>query len=178
MQVSSPPTIETERLRLRPHVREDYEAECAMWADPAVVRFIGGKASTPQQCWSRLLNYMGHWQAMGFGYWAIEEKATGAFVGEVGFADFKREITPAMQNVPELGFALVAPAHGKGYASEAVRAALEWGDEHLRTRRTVCLVNDDNAASLRIVEKFGYRAFERTVYNGAAVAFLERTAPA
>lgn len=145
-----------------------------MWADPIVVRFIGGKPSTPQQTWSRLLNYMGHWQAMGYGYWAIEEKSTGTFIGEIGFADFKREIDPRMQNVPELGFALVSSAHGKGYGTEGVHAVLEWGDAHLPSKRTVCLVSDENAPSLRIVEKCGYRIFDQTAFNGAPVTFLER----
>ena len=172
--MSTPPTLETARLRLRPHRREDYSDCCAMWADPVVVRFIGGKPSTAQQTWSRLLNYMGHWRAMGYGYWAIEEKSTGQFIGEIGFADFKREIDSRMQNVPELGFALVSAAHGKGYGTEAVRAVLEWGDVHLPSKRTVALVSDENAASVRILENCGYSVFDRTTFNESAVAFLER----
>lgn len=168
------PTLDTARLTLRAHRRDDYEADCAMWADPAVVRFIGGVPSTRQQTWSRLLTYMGHWQALKYGYWAIEEKSTGAFIGEAGFADFKRDIVPAMQNVPELGFALIPSAHGKGYASEAVNAVLAWGDAHLPSKRTVCIVNDDNAASLRIVENAGYRAFDHAVFHGNGVRYLER----
>lgn len=168
------PALTTPRLTLRPHRHDDYEADCAMWADPAVVRFIGGTPSTPQQTWSRLLNYMGHWQAMNYGYWAIEERSSGTFIGEAGFADFKRDIAPSMQNVPELGFALVAGAHGKGYGTEAVAAVLAWGDAHLPSKRTVCMVNEANAASLRIVEKAGYRIFERAVLNGTPLLFLER----
>lgn len=168
------PIIETGRLRLRAHRRDDYEADCAMWSDPAVVRFIGGTPSTRQQTWSRLLTYMGHWQAMKYGYWAIEEKSTGTFIGEAGFADFKRDIIPAMRDVPELGFALVSQAHGNGYATEAVSAVLAWGDAHLPSKRTVCIVNDDNAASLRIVEKSGYCAFDHAVINGHPVRYLER----
>lgn len=170
----SAPQIHTDRLVLRAHRREDYESECVMWSDPAVVRFIGGMPSKPQQTWSRLLNYLGHWTVMQFGYWAIEEKRSGAFIGEIGFADFKRDITPAMQNVPELGFALVSSAHGKGYATEALTAALAWGDAHLPSNRTVCLVNEENEASLHIVEKAGYRIFERSTFNGSRVLFLER----
>ena len=145
-----------------------------MWSDPAVTRYIGGKPSTCQQTWSRLVTYVGHWALMGFGYWVLEEKATRRFVGELGFADFKRDIAASMRDVPELGFALAARAHGKGYASEAVRAALAWGDEHLPAERTVCLVNEDNAASLRVVQKAGYTAFEHAVLNEQPVAFLER----
>ncbi len=125
------PVLTTARLRLRPHVLADYDAACAMWADPIVTQFIGGKPSTPQQTWARLLTYVGHWQVLGFGYWAIESKATGVFIGEIGFADFHRDIIPAMRGVPELGFALASSEHGNGYATEAVGAVLSWGDEHL-----------------------------------------------
>jgi RimJ/RimL family protein N-acetyltransferase len=168
------PILSTTRLQLRPHRVEDYDAACAMWGDPIVTRFIGGKPSTAQQTWSRLLTYMGHWQAMGYGYWAIEVKATGTFIGEIGFADFRRDIIPAMRDVPELGFALASSAHGQGYATEAVRAVLAWGDEHLPSTRTVCLVNEENSASLHIVKKCGYHRFERGVLNGVPVLFFER----
>lgn len=145
-----------------------------MWADPAVTRFIGGKPSTAQQTWTRLLTYLGHWAAMGYGYWVIEERVTGKFAGEAGFADFKRDVIPAMHGVPELGFALASRVHGKGYASEAVRAVLRWGDLYLPSKRTVCLVNSDNLRSLHIVEKCGYRRFERAVFGGSAVVLFER----
>lgn len=168
------PTLDTPRLILRPHRGADYAAACAMWADPAVTRFIGGRASTPQQTWSRLLTYLGHWAVMGFGYWAIEERDSGAFAGEIGFADFKRDIAPEMQNVPELGFALASSFHGRGFASEAVRAVLAWGDGHLNSKRTVALVNEDNAASIHILEKSGYRAFDRSTLADSRVLFLER----
>src|SRR5579884_1880171 len=125
------PTLATSRLLLRAHRLDDYEAAAEMWADPLVTQFIGGKPSTRQQTWTRLLAYLGHWAVMNYGYWAIEERTTGRFIGEAGFADFKREVTPAMQHVPELGFALVGNAHGKGYATEAVRAIVEWGDANL-----------------------------------------------
>ena len=76
------PVIETERLILRGHVLEDSEASLALWTDPEVTRFIGGKPSTTEEVWPRLLRYAGHWSLLGFGYWAITEKATGRFVGE------------------------------------------------------------------------------------------------
>ena len=75
-------------------------------ADPIVTKYISGRPSTVQQTWSRLLTYVGHWNLMGFGYWAIEEKSSGDFVGEAGLADFKRDIAASMKGNPELGFAL------------------------------------------------------------------------
>ncbi len=147
-----------------------------MWSDPNVTKFIGGRASTEQQTWARLLAYAGHWSLMGFGYWAIEEKLSKDFVGEVGFADFKRDIAASMKGKPELGFALASRFHGKGYATEAVRAALAWADAHLGYAGTVCLVSPQNLASLRVVEKCGYSLFERSLYNEQPVLFLSRGA--
>ena len=148
-----------------------------MWADPNVTRFIGGRPSTPQQTLSRVLAYLGHWKVMGFGYWAIEERSSGAFIGEIGFADFKRGISSQMDNVPELGFALSSRVHGLGYGTEAVGVVLSWGDEHLPSNRTVALVNEQNEASLRILARYGYQAFERGNVNGSPVMFLERISP-
>jgi RimJ/RimL family protein N-acetyltransferase len=118
--------------------------------------------------------YIGHWALMGFGYWVIEEKATGEFVGDVGFADFKRDITASMRGKPELGFALASRFHGKGYATEAVRAALAWADAELPEPRTVCMVTPQNVASLHVVGKCGYQVFENGVYNDQPVLFLTR----
>ena len=102
-----------------------------MWADPQVVAHISGTPSTAEQSWSRLLRYTGHWQHLGFGYWVVESKADGAFIGEVGFADYYRDTTPSITGLPEAGWALKTAAHGKGYATEAVSAMLHWADRNL-----------------------------------------------
>jgi RimJ/RimL family protein N-acetyltransferase len=168
------PVIETARLRLRGHRHDDLPHCVAMWSDPNVTRFISARASTEQQTWARLLMYIGHWALMGYGYWVIEEKGSEDFVGEVGFADFKRNIVPSMKNAPELGFALASRFHGKGYATESVRAAICWADAHLPHRRTVCLINAQNAASLGVVQKCGYEVFEQSIYNEQPTLFLSR----
>lgn len=166
--------LETARLRLRPHRADDLDALLAMWSDPVVTRYIGGKPSTEQQTWMRLLGYAGHWSLLGFGYWAVEEKASGAFAGELGFANYKREIAPSMREVPELGWALASHAHGRGFATEAVQAVVAWGDANLRSDRTVCLINVENVASIRVAEKCGYRVFERTAFGERPTLFMER----
>lgn len=168
------PVIETARLRLRGHRPNDLADCVAMWSDPTVTRYIGGKPSTEQQTWMRLLGYIGHWAAMGFGYWVIEERDSGRFVGEVGFADFKRDIGPSMRGFPELGFALAPASHGKGYATEAVGAVVAWGDVHVPSARTVCLINPQNSASRRVVEKCGYTLFEEGTFGGQPALFLSR----
>lgn len=169
------PSIETERLRLRGHRAEDLDAAAAMWADPAVVRYISGVPSTQQQTWARILGYVGHWRLLGFGYWALEERATNRFIGELGFADFKRSMEPSIRGMPELGWALASAVHGRGYGTEAVAAAAAWGDAHLDAEQTVSLIKPDNRASIRIAEKCGFRETYRTEYNGAATIVFTRT---
>jgi RimJ/RimL family protein N-acetyltransferase len=169
------PTIETPRLRLRAHALDDYEASAAMWGNAIVTRHIGGRPSTKPQSWGRMLNYAGLWSMLGYGYWAVEERATGVLVGEVGFADFKRDIAESMRGAPEVGWVFVLSAHGKGYATEAVRAANAWGDANLASVRTVCMIAPENTASIRVAEKCGFVPFERSTYHDRAAVFFERT---
>ena len=170
------PVLETPRLRLRGHRSADLPDCVAMWSDPMVTQFITGRASTEQQTWIRLLSYVGHWALHGFGYWAIEEQDSNAFVGEIGFADFRRDVPAPMRNVPELGFALVSRVHEKGYATECVRAVLRWGDAHIPSARTIALASPQNPASLHVLAKCGYEAVDRGVYNDQPVVFFARDA--
>ena len=159
------PVLETERLTLRGHQLDDFPAFATMWADSAVTRHIGGKPLSQEESWTKFLRYFGHWALLGFGYWVVEEKATGHFVGEVGFADYKRNIELEL-NFPEAGWVLAAQFHGKGYATEAVRAAIAWGESHFGSSPTTCLIHPENLASIRVAEKCGYRERERTTYKG------------
>ena len=168
------PVLETERLRLRGHRLDDFSALAAMWADPIVVRHTTGKPQTREEVWSRLLRYAGHWAMLGFGFWVVEDKSTSEFLGELGFLDFKREITPPLGSTPEIGWILASHAHGKGYGTEAVRAVIAWGEEHFGRVRTACLIHPENAASLRVAEKCGYREYTRTLYKDHEVILLER----
>jgi len=168
------PLIETERLRLRGHRSDDFAACAAMWSDPVVNRYTTGKPLSPEEAWAKTLRNAGLWPVVGYGYWAIEEQATGEFVGEAGFADFKRDIQPSIAGLPELGYVFCSRVHGKGYATEAVRAAIDWVDRNLGAKRTVCLIHDGNAASIRLAEKCGYGEYHRTQYKGHDVIMFER----
>jgi len=183
MQSTVPPSVEipileTPRLRLRGHRADDLDACCSLWADPEVVRHTTGKLQTREEVWSRILRYIGHWALLRYGFWALEEKDGGSFIGEVGFADFKRTLDPPLGDTPEIGWILISSAHGKGYATEAVRAVVSWGDEHFGAVRTACLIHPENAASIRVAEKCGYREYARSRYKEHDVILLERTASA
>jgi RimJ/RimL family protein N-acetyltransferase len=173
--VTRAPPIETERLSLEGHQLQDF-ADCrAMWMDPVVTRFIGGKPSTSQEVWHRLLRYVGHWAVLGFGYWVVREKASGQFVGEVGFADWKRDLEPSFGSAPEMGYALAPWCYGRGFATEAALAATAWGDANLPEPRTWCLINPEAKASIRVAEKCGYRELDRTTYNAQPIILFERS---
>jgi RimJ/RimL family protein N-acetyltransferase len=167
------PTVETERLILRGHRADDLDDSAAMWGDADVVRYIGGRQFSREEVWARLLRYVGHWSLLGYGYWAVHEKASGRFVGEVGLADFKRDLEPRL-DAPEVGWVLATWSHGKGFATEAVRAALAWGASQLGAERTVCIIDPPNAASIHVAEKCGYKEVGHLTYKGSAALLFER----
>jgi len=180
------PVIETERLRLRGHRLTDFPDSVALWSDPVITRFTAGKRLSEEEVWARLLRYVGHWAWLGFGYWVVEEKSTGRFAGEVGFSDWKREINPSLQGLPELGWVLASRVHGQGYATEAARAAIRWANVHfsktlpharpaasarsippqLKSARITCIIYPANVPSIRVAEKCGFKKVLRTLYQG------------
>jgi RimJ/RimL family protein N-acetyltransferase len=167
-------TITTEHLIMRPPARDDFE-DCAMlWANPEVVRYIGGRPFTREESWARLTRYVGHWALQGYGFWALRERDAGRYVGEVGLADFKRNITPSLSGAQEMGWVLAPWAQGKGYATEAVRAALDWNAKRFPGARLVCMIDPGNAPSLRVADKCGFREYARTTYKDSDVILLER----
>jgi RimJ/RimL family protein N-acetyltransferase len=112
MAIDSAPPIDTARLTLRGHKAGDIDESAALWADPMVVRHIGGRPFSREESWTRLLRYAGHWALLGFGYWVVRERSSGRFVGEVGLADYRRDLVPAIEGTPEAGWVLAPWAHG------------------------------------------------------------------
>jgi RimJ/RimL family protein N-acetyltransferase len=168
------PTLETDRLVLRGHRPDDLDDCAAMWGDPMVTRFIGGRPFSREEVWMKLLRNVGHWSLFGFGLLVVREKASGAFVGEVGMAEFKRDIEPSFVGTPEIGWVLAPHAHKRGFATEAVRCVLAWFAAEFDSMRTVCLIDEGNASSMRVAAKCGYRERTRTMFKGQPVVILER----
>jgi RimJ/RimL family protein N-acetyltransferase len=167
--------LRTARLLLRPHGVDDVDDAVRMWSDPAVVLHIGGRPFTAEETWARVCRYAGQWQLLGYGYFAVRELGSHAFVGDVGLADFRRAIEPPL-DAPELGYALTSSSHGKGYATEAVGAVLAWADA--RFAKTVCIIDPPNTASRRVAEKHGYVEERRAVFHGGDVVIMARPRPA
>ena len=168
------PTLETPRLRLRGHGLDDFPHSAAMWADPVVVRYIRPTPFNEEETWARLLRYVGHWALLGYGFWVVEDKQTGEFLGEAGFLNFHRDTDPPrVINIPEAGWAFRADAHGRGYASETMAALVAWGDTRFDTP-TRCIIDQKNVASIRVAEKNGYRPRQVITYRGEEVMMYVR----
>jgi RimJ/RimL family protein N-acetyltransferase len=170
----SAPVIETDRLILRAHRLDDFPALAAMWGDPAVSQFISGKPSSREECWARLLRYSGHWALLGFGFWAVQSKDSARLIGDVGFANWERDISPSLDGLPEGGWVFSSEAHGRGIATEAVNAALAWMDEKFGAKTTSCIIGPENAASIRLAQRAGYREYCRSAFKGSQVIQFRR----
>ncbi|MDQ2893609.1 MAG: GNAT family N-acetyltransferase [Pseudomonadota bacterium] len=168
------PILVTDRLTLRAHRVDDLDDCIALWAEPAVYRYIGGKPQSREEVWQRVLRYIGHWRAIGFGYWIAHETATGRLVGELGVIDTRRDTVPTFEGTPEGGWALAGWAHGQGFAREALDAIFGWTDPQIA--RTMCIIDPANAASIRLAERLGYRFLNRGTYRDAPTNLYERLA--
>nr|WP_295374648.1 GNAT family N-acetyltransferase [uncultured Sphingosinicella sp.] len=170
------PIVETERLRLRTFREQDLERWSAVMADPVTVRHLGGQPHAREDTWRRLLMSGGLWLIYGYGYWAVERKEDGLLVGQVGLADFKREMTPSIEGIPEAGWIFAPDAHGRGYASEAVSALLAWADEAVDAPEIVAIIDPANAPSIRVAERCGFNSREDAVYKGDPILLFRRPA--
>jgi len=171
--LSAAPRLATARVVLRAHAASDLPALAAMWADPEVTRFIGGRPFTAEESWSRLLRHAGHWALSGWGYWVVETP-DGRFVGEAGLADWRRDMTPRLHGVPEAGWALARAWWGAGLAREAMAAVLAWADAEGVAARSFCMIEPEHAASLRVARGLGYSDGVPGMYREKAVLVLTR----
>ena len=170
------PVVETARLRLRGYRADDLGPFVAMWQEPAYYRYLAPAPLPTEEIWKTMLRNAGHWAVLGFGFWVVEERATGRLVGFIGFGNLKRELLPPLGAAPEIGWVLAPAVHGRGYAAEGVTAALAWGEQHFGPGRTVCIIHPDNEPSLRLAARFGYREYARTTYKNEPIVLLERAA--
>lgn len=168
------PAIETARLRLRPLGEGDLAAWSAVTADPQVVRYLGGSVLSREETWRRILATAGAWVVLGFGYWGVELKGVGRMIGHVGFGDFKRDMEPVIDGLPEMGWVFAPEAQGQGYAAEAVAAALGWADDHLRVAEIVAIIDHGNEPSIRLAERAGFAEQEAATYKGEPVLLFRR----
>ncbi|HEY0626809.1 MAG TPA: GNAT family N-acetyltransferase [Allosphingosinicella sp.] len=170
------PVLETERLILREQRLGDFDRHAAMLADPLVYRFVGNMPTAREDAWRKLIGCCGLWNMLGYGYWSVELKSTGTYIGQVGFADFKREMQPTIEGIPEMGWILAPETHGQGLASEAVAAGLRWSDEALGGPEVTAIIDPGNAGSIRVAEKAGFTSRENATYKGEPILLFRRPA--
>ncbi|MDP1028577.1 GNAT family N-acetyltransferase [Sphingomonas sp. KR1UV-12] len=167
------PTLRTARLILSGHRPDDLDALTAIWSDPLVYAHIGGRARDREEVWLRLLRHIGQWTAFGHGMWVLREAETGQIVGEAGLMTSRRTVEPPLPDLPEAGWTLASYAHGRGLAREAMEAVLDWAG-HAGVARTGCIIDPDNAASIRLAERLGYRAAGEARYGGRPILTFVR----
>lgn len=141
------PTLETERLVLRAHREEDIPFEEAFFTTDRS-HFVGGPLPA-EQVWRSVAGFLGHWALRGYGFWAIEEKASGLYAGRAGLW------FPAGWPEPEIGWALMDGFEGKGLAHEAALRARRYAYEVLGWKTAISMVLAGNTRSIALAERLG-----------------------
>lgn len=169
--------IETERLLLRPHIVEDFDAFKAMSQDADVMQYIGREPSTADEAWLRFLAHFGRWQIQGYGMFAVIEKETGLFIGDAGFSDFCRDLGADFDPFHEAAWVFSTAGQNKGYAFEAMTAAHVWLENQFKPEKTVCIISPENAPSIKLAGKLGYEETGLGRYKDSDVTMFERLSP-
>lgn len=144
--------IETPRLILRNiDAERDFEGWARLMADELSVRFIGGVVLDRALAWRNMLTVIGHWQVRGFGFFSVEDRATGEWLGRVG--PWYPEGWPA----PEIGWAIRREHWGKGYATEAGRSSIEYAFRELGWKEVIHVILAGNERSIAVAERLGSR---------------------
>jgi RimJ/RimL family protein N-acetyltransferase len=164
LDLSDIPVLETQRLRLRRPELRDFDAYAALCADPDVMRYIGdGQPQSRRRAWQAFTAMLGHWALRGYGHFAVEHRASGAFLGRVGLYE------PDPWPGTELAWALARAHWGRGIAPEAAAAVRDWVFSALRLPRLVSVIIPDNRPSIRVAEKIGERFDHDETIDGVPV---------
>ncbi len=145
--------LETERLLLRPWDDADRDVYAAMSADPEVMKYFPAELMTRAAADAFVDRNQQGFAERGWGWFAVQERASGAFVGVAGLAPvrFEAPFTPAV----EIGWRLVRGAWGKGFATEAARASVTFAFDELGLDEVVALAVPANEKSLAVMRRLG-----------------------
>lgn len=141
------PDIETGRLRMTAPTEDHLPGEIGFWASERS-KFVGGPQPA-RRVWRILAIWRGHWELRGYGAWSLVEKATGAHLGFAGIWH------PYEWPEPEAAYHLFEGATGKGYATEAVRATLDFAYRRLGWKTLASFIAAENAASQNVARRLG-----------------------
>lgn len=142
------PTLETDRLILRPPAMADFEAWCAFSADAEAARYIGGPMN-PAQVWRSMMTIAGSWALEGFSMFSAIEKETGRWIGRLG--PWRPHGWPG----PEVGWGIIRDCWGRGYATEGAAAAMDFAFDQLGWGEVVHTIEPINANSQAVARRLG-----------------------
>jgi RimJ/RimL family protein N-acetyltransferase len=155
------PTLTTPRLVLRAFTKEDVDAMYYVLREEDVLRYFPPTDPLPRdRVQKMILGLLKHWDARGYGLWAVESRSTGVLMGRCGL-----QWLPDTEEV-EVDFILGKAFWGQGFATEAGRASLQYGFEELRFERVAGIVHVENIASQRVLEKLGMALVEQREFFG------------
>lgn len=166
--------IETERLLLQPHVEDNFDAYRTMIQDPQIMQYIRPEPSSDDDAWLRFLANAGRWRLHGYGLFAVTEKSSNSFIGEMGFGEFRRGLGRQFDPFHEAAWIFSGKGQNKGYAYEAGLAIHDWLYEKHEPDKTVCIISPENLPSIRLATKLGYKPFDEQKYKGSPVTLFER----
>lgn len=156
--------IQTPRLVLRPPIGSDIEPMMVIHQDPDVMKYLDSHVSGDiGVAWRNVAIMIGHWSISGFGPWTIMLKESSQIIGRAGLW------YPAGAANVELGWMIRRSDWGRGFATEAASAALEWAWQHVDTEHIVSTISAANTPSIRIAEKLGQRLESTRVVDGETI---------
>lgn len=141
------PTLTTERLILRPPQGEDFDGFCQLMSTEES-RFIGGP-QTPEMVWRGVTAITGAWVIEGFSMFSVVERNTGRWIGRIG------PWRPRGWPGTEVGWGLLQDAQGRGYATEAAAASINWAFDNLGWDEVVHIIAPDNSPSQEVARRLG-----------------------
>jgi ribosomal-protein-alanine N-acetyltransferase len=154
------PSIETSRLILRPWTIEDEDPLFYILQEAEILKYFPLTSFTLEKTQRYILHQLKHWQDHGYGHWAVTLKEEGRLIGWAGL-----EFLPETDE-NEVAYLLSHETWGCGYATEAARAAVNFGFNTACLPRIIGLVHPENAGSIRVLEKCGLTFVDRKVYWG------------
>ena len=176
MTLHEAPRLQTERLILRPWRKEDFRPYHAILRHPEVHKHFGPNPMNAEVAWRRLTSFVGGWQLLGFGMWAVEERGSGKLVGIVGLFNSWRDLEPEFGEEPEMGWIMAAETHGKGLASEACRTVLDWAESNLASTPIWAIIAPANEPSIKLAHKLGFERVGETSYHNDPTLVFRRPA--
>ena len=155
------PTLQTQRLSLRPLVPADALTLHDIYQTEGVLQYFPNQNPPPLEKVEQFISgQQAHWEAYGYGNWGIVPKGEVEIIGWAGL-----QFLPETDET-EVGYLLSRQSWGKGYATEVTRASIQFGFEHFNFPEIIALVHPDNVASLKVAAKCGLTVVEHKVYWG------------